>query len=384
MKLIIAVALAGLVILIVNTLFAYLWDRNLSVKIGFDRDMLYEGEENILREVITNAKYLPLPILQVKFSITRTFIFEREENTSVTDLYYRNEFYTVMPFQKITRAYPFRCTHRGLFRMNKMDLICRSLFMGDKMIEPIEHEASVCVLPSKIVPREVPTNVTNLLGEIEKNMHINEDPFTFAGIRDYQPYDNMHSINWKATARMGNLLVNTYNTTFSKKVVLLLNMETNSMLNVPELQEGAIRIAAHLASFYIMHQIPVAMYTNGVDEVDKISPEIEAGADLSHIRTIEIALARLDTSTRPIAFTKLMEQKVVTSNEPVEYLIISNSRRKDILDAYRMHKTTGHSMHYIIPEFKSMGLEDEFFGGDYTPWIITNEDETFSNNYGHH
>ena len=88
MKLIIAVALAGLVILIVNTLFAYLWDRNLSVKIGFDRDMLYEGEENILREVITNAKYLPLPILQVKFSITRTFIFEREENTSVTDLYY--------------------------------------------------------------------------------------------------------------------------------------------------------------------------------------------------------------------------------------------------------------------------------------------------------
>ena len=41
----------------------------------------------------------------------------------------------------------------------------------------------------------------DLLGDIEKNLHINEDPFTFAGIRDYQPFDSMHSIKWKTTAR---------------------------------------------------------------------------------------------------------------------------------------------------------------------------------------
>lgn len=384
MKLIVAVALAGLVILIAYEIFEFLWDRNLDVAIDFDRDLLYEGEENTLREVITNAKYLPLPILQIKFSITRTFLFEREENTSVTDLYYRNEFYTVMPFQKITRSYPFVCTHRGLFRMNKMDVICRSLFMGKKMIEPRVHEASVCVLPSKIVPRLVPTQVTNLLGEIEKNMHINEDPFTFAGIRDYQPYDNMHSINWKATARQGNLLVNTYNTTFSKKVVLLLNVETNSMHSVHELQEWAIRIAAHLASFYITRQIPVALYTNGVDEVDKISPNIEAGADMSHIRTIEVALARLDTKERPTAFSKLMEQKVVYLKEPVEYLIISNSRKKDVTEAYANLLAAGHNLHFIIPEFKAYGLEEGYMTDKYTPWMISDEDETFSGNNGHH
>jgi len=378
MKLILAVALAGLVILIAYSLYEIFWLKGLSVKIDFDREMLYEGEENILREVIRNEKYLPLPILQIKFSITRSFIFKREENTSVTDLYYRNEFFTVMPFQKITRSYPFKCSKRGLYRMNKMDLICRSLFLDKKMIEPIEHEASVCVLPSKILPHQVPTEVNNLIGEIEKNVHVNEDPFTFAGIRDYQPYDNMHSINWKATARTGNLLVNTYNTTFSKKIVLLLNLETHTMLNTEGLIEWGIRIAAHLASFYIMHHIPVALYTNGVDEVDKNPVWIDAGADLSHIRTIEIGLARLDAKCKPESFVKLMRERIVASKEPVEYLVISNSRRNDITDEYMKLKAAGHKIHFIIPEFKIQGVDDKLSTNDYTPWLITDEDETFS------
>ena len=82
-----------------------LWNKNLDVSISFDREILYEDENNVLKEIITNRKYLPLPILQVKFSITRTFLFERQENTKVTDRYYRNEFFTVMPLQKITSSH---------------------------------------------------------------------------------------------------------------------------------------------------------------------------------------------------------------------------------------------------------------------------------------
>ena len=152
MKLILAIVFAGIIIVTVYKLYGVFWNKNLEVSINFDRDILYEGEENTLREVITNRKYLPIPILQVKFSITRTFLFEHSDNTNVTDYYYRNEFFTVMPFQKITRSYPFRCIHRGLFRMNKMDIIGRSVFLDSKMIESVEHEACVCVLPMNPQP----------------------------------------------------------------------------------------------------------------------------------------------------------------------------------------------------------------------------------------
>ena len=390
MKLFVAIIFAGIIFGIQLWLYRRFWNTKLDVSISFDREILYEGEENELREVIVNRKYIPLPILQVKFSITRTFVFEKQENTKVTDRYYRNEFFTVMPLQKITRTYPFICSHRGYFHMENMDLICRSFFMDDKMIDTRVHEASVCVLPAHISHNEVPTNVNNLLGDIEKNLHINDDPFTFAGIRDYQPFDSIHSINWKTTAKHGSLQVNTFNTTFSKKAVILLNVEANSMQHAHESVEWAIKIAAHLASRYISDHIPTALYTNGVDvsverdhseRVGRRKPQdmsptqmncpaIDAGADMAHIRTIEVALARLNTDLAPASFVRLMDERITDSKETVEYIIVSNYRKKDVTDRYLYLKTAGHSVHFIIPEYKLTGIEEEFDCADYTAWMI--------------
>ena len=390
MKLLIAFVLAGVIYFLQAAVYKRLWNKNLDVSISFDREILYEGEENQLEEIIINRKYLPLPILQVKFSITRTFLFERQENTKVTDRYYRNEFFTVMPLQKITRTYPFVCSHRGYFHMENMDIICRSFFVDNKMIDTRVHEASVSVLPAHITHEDIPTSVNDLLGDIEKNLHINEDPFTFAGIRDYQPYDSMHSINWKTTARHGSLKVNTYNTTFSKKVVLLLNVEANSMQHAEDVIEWAIRIVSHMASYYVTGHIPTAMYTNGIDASvdvdhseragrrDRVNgsplqmdcPAIDAGADMAHIRTIEIALARLNTAQAPASFLKLLDERVTASKDPVEYVIVSNYRKRDLIDRYEALRGAGYSIHFIIPEYKLTGIEDEFDTPEFTGWLV--------------
>ena len=390
MKLLIAFVLAGVIFFIQRYVYRKLWNKNLDVSISFDREILYEDENNVLKEIITNRKYLPLPILQVKFSITRTFLFERQENTKVTDRYYRNEFFTVMPLQKITRTYPFVCSHRGFFHMENMDIICRSFFMDAKMIDTRVHEASVCVLPGHIAHEDVPTSVNDLLGDIEKNLHINEDPFTFAGIRDYQPFDSMHSINWKTTARHGSLLVNTYNTTFSKKVVLLLNVEANGMQHAEDVVEWAIKITSHLASYYVTEHIPTAMYTNGIDvsvdmnhseragrrghgdksPMQMECPAIDAGADMAHIRSIEVALARLNTAQAPASFIKLLDERVTASKDPVEYIIISNYRKRDLIDKYETLRNAGFSIHFIIPEYKLTGIEEEFDSKEYTGWLV--------------
>lgn len=378
MKLILASLLVGLIFIIQYQVFKRIWSKKLDVAISFDKDILYEQEENVLREVITNGKRFPLPILQIKFSITRTFLFENEENSAVTDQYYRSEYFTVMPMQKITRSYPFRCTQRGLYRMNTMDVICTSIFLDGKLIESREHEARVCVLPLKIPHKRVPTAVTSLIGDIEKNVHINDDPFSFAGIRAYQPFDNIRSINWKVTARTGELQVNTYNTTFSKEIVLLLNMETNSMVKIHEIREWTIRIANHLGAYFIKKHIPVALYTNGVDCVDKTEIEIKAGADMSHIRTIEVALARLEAQDRPAVFSKMIKEKVKAASNNVEYIIISNNRKEDVIKAYE-EAMANYNVHFVIPEFDYNKLEDEFTEPKYTKWLITNEDEKICN-----
>ena len=65
-------------------LFRRLWDENLTVQISFDRDYMFCGEEANLVETIVNNKYLPLPVLEVGFDMSRWVVFQDEENSTVS------------------------------------------------------------------------------------------------------------------------------------------------------------------------------------------------------------------------------------------------------------------------------------------------------------
>ena len=366
MKLLIAFVIAVIVYSVQAFVYRKYWNRGLGASMSFERDVVYEGQGNRLVEVIENRKKLPIPILQVKFSITRTFLFDEQSGGNVTDKYYRSEYFTVMPWQKITRTYPIICSKRGVYTTDSMDLIGVNFFLTEKLVETRREDVSVCVLPGRIRPVAVPDTVNTLLGETEKNVKLNEDPFTFAGIREYRPGDNIRSINWKATARQGDLLVNTYNSTFSRRVVLLLNVEANTLLHQEELAEWAIRIAAHLAGRFISAGIPTAVYTNGRSEGGSLS--VDAGADPGHTRTIEMTLARIDLSLSPSSFTELMEERITTGGHPAEYVIISNYRKKDVTDRYELLLSQGCGIHYVIPAMKRDTLEEAFDRGRYTRW----------------
>ena len=170
----------------------------------------------------------------------------------------------------------------------------------------------------------------------------------------------------------------------------MLNVEANSMQHAEDVIEWAIRIVSHMASYYVTGHIPTAMYTNGIDASvdvdhseragrrDRVNgsplqmdcPAIDAGADMAHIRTIEIALARLNTAQAPASFLKLLDERVTASKDPVEYVIVSNYRKRDLIDRYEALRGAGYSIHFIIPEYKLTGIEDEFDTPEFTGWLV--------------
>lgn len=87
-------------------LFRRLWDKNLTVQISFDRDYIFCGEEANLVETIVNNKYLPLPVLEVGFDMSRWVVFQDEENSTVSDMTYRRDVFTASVRQRITRTLP--------------------------------------------------------------------------------------------------------------------------------------------------------------------------------------------------------------------------------------------------------------------------------------
>ena len=336
-------------------LYRYFWKEGLKVSVAFGRELVREGEENDLIETISNDKALPLPVIQVKFSITRTFVFKRQDNSAVTDQYYRNDFFSLLPYRKTTRIYGFKCTKRGYYTVRGLDVICKDLFLTGMMLESLKPEAYVCVLPGRLRPDEIPRSVSQLMGDIIDGIKRNEAPFEFAGIREYQPYDPMNRINWKASAGSRRLLVNKFYTTVMRRVVIFLNAECHIKWHEEVFIEEEIKLAASLADRFIQEHIPVALYSNGCDIITGEPVAVDAGADALHLTNLETALARLDASRIKGDFAAMLKEKLSDEKyDRTECVIVSNYRKPDLYEAYRDLNERGAAIHWIIPEYGLM------------------------------
>ena len=374
MRLLLVLIIGVLFYFFQNLFFRKNWYKGLDVNVGFEKNTVREGDRNTLIEVVKNDKFLPLPVVLVKFSLTRSFLFPRENNAIVTDQYYRKEYFTCRPYQVITRKYSFVASKRGEYRISSVDVICKDFFLAENVFAGLNRFFSVLVLPGRIKEGEIPRNLNQLTGEIISRIKLLDDPFEFRAIREYQPYDPIHHVNWKATAKSETLQVNTFHTTNKRNVVLLLNMETGTVRKSEVIAEAAIKIASFLADRFITEQIPTALYSNGTDTDSKEMIAVEAGSDEGHIRNIDVALAKIEIKELYTPFTKILDERITEDESENEFIIISNYRKEDLVTKVDELKRLGHRISMIIPEYNYAPITPLAENGyDTVKWGIDEE-----------
>ena len=88
-------------------IYGHYWEKDLSAELSFSRESAVEGEVCQLSERVENGKLLPLPMLKVKFQVSRKLRFSDEGDGAVTDKYYRNDILSLGPRQRVIRTIPF-------------------------------------------------------------------------------------------------------------------------------------------------------------------------------------------------------------------------------------------------------------------------------------
>ena len=104
MKLLVILILVLLLILFQGVFWNKFWARELTVDLHFADHGVTEGEDSSLIETITNRKWLPVPVLHVKFQMGRELVFSNSKNFKITDQNYRSDIFSCMPWQKIRRS----------------------------------------------------------------------------------------------------------------------------------------------------------------------------------------------------------------------------------------------------------------------------------------
>lgn len=351
MEIIIAIIIFAITYLLQQKLYTKLWDKDLKVDIRFHEEYVRAGEKAVLIEVINNAKLLPLTMFHVKFSTSRTFIFQDSENAQVTDFYHRNDVFSIMGNQKVTRKLEFQTTKRGFYEITAVNIIARDFFLSKRYARLLSNESALYVFPEKRSEECLYALFQTMLGEIVSKKSMIEDPFSFRGIREYGTTDSMRKINWKATARKDELMVNLYHHTAEQKVKILLNLEPNALIKTDFIMELCISIASTAAEYFVGNEIPVMLKSNGRDLITKEIGSIDFGSARNHQISIDQYLARIKENTGLNVFLDIINSEVRENTQDVTYLVISSYRKEELLAKLDYMVEQGASVYMISPFF---------------------------------
>ena len=359
-----------LVLLIVRLVYSRAGLQKLDVQVSFSKPRATEGASLVLTTVLTNAMWLPLPWVSVKLKVSRHLLFADMENAQVTDFFYRNDLYNILMRQRITRRLSFVCGKRGYYRLFDVDLTAWDILMETKSAAPIKCNARLTVYPATLPAEEVDDICVQIYGQLRARNIIYPDPFSFRGIREYSTHDPLKAVNFKASAKAQELMVNLWEYTNARQVILLFNLQRYSLWHNEILDEHAIKLVASLAEKLADKNVPIRFITNGqtAQYEDAPSPlppaidnttEVPEGIGNMQLERILEALAHLDVENTGVApFADILAKTAETYKYEPEYWLISTYHGPELVSAYRELAASGARTVWVLPCTVGIRKED--------------------------
>ncbi|MCR5754695.1 MAG: DUF58 domain-containing protein [Acetatifactor sp.] len=336
-----------------QTIYKKLWNRHLTASLFFKEKAIFQGEEGEICEIITNRKHLPLSMLKVRFQTDRHLLFDAEKGSRTTDKYYRNDVLHINGGEKLTRSIRFVGGKRGFYQIESMDLVGSDLFYTMEFVQTLPIQTSLYVYPKPFNSEEFRLELKQLNGEILTKQHLLEDPFEYRGIREYQPYDELKSINWKATAKTGQLKVNQKNYTALPSLRIFFDVEDRGVLKNEDCVEATFRIAAGLASFFLSRGMQVSCYGNGLDIHTSKPLWMDEKTGIVQLEQLYQALARIDMEKPTVDFVETFQDKLLTSKSNVFTCIIAFHQYPPFLELMNKCKNVGNGFIWFYPVWDS-------------------------------
>jgi uncharacterized protein (DUF58 family) len=372
---------AAVVYLLLRKYYLNNWNKKLDVKVKFSVSDAVCNDTFELIEEVTNEKKIPLPFVHLKFQASTSLIFkDGNENARISDATYRDDVFSLLMNQRITRRIPVTCAQRGVYRLGDLEMVFTGLFMNDVSVRRSKSLASVTIYPDPYSIEDVNVLYSRVLGLAERNSLINPDPFAFRQIREYDTSDPMNTINWKASARTGSLMVNQYNETTCQEVYILLNLEPEGMLVYDRLSEASISIAAGLCETLLSSGISVGLLSNGVDYETKQPVVVYPQSEPEHIKDINTALARVDLQEGQESFVKILESRTDHFNKSIfetsdgkgaMYVVISQNTRDEVQLAVNSLLDRDSQSVFIATHFRDKEVVLEQFTGEVIDWEVS-------------
>jgi len=292
--------LAGVLIGVVQ-LVQSIWSRYGFRALEYERHIsghrISWGERLDLDLVVRNAKALPLPWLQIDDFVTHGADIADRDLTPAAQRGYDvlRGTWSVGWFERVTRRLHIVGSRRGTYRFVSAELRVADLFARNQRTEERPLSTTYRVVP-RIVPVRSAIAQSPSVGASRPATGLFEEPSLFAGVRPYQPGDQLRRIHWKATARVGRPVSRRYDAGREREVVLALDMQTMAdpwwaLTWDDDLVEGLCVAALSLTRSLILDGTAVGLAVNAYSDRPQRTVYLPPGAALNQIAVVADRLA---------------------------------------------------------------------------------------------
>lgn len=270
--------------------FAY--SRSIRNGLTVERDELslraYQHQIVTVRIRIRNGSRLPVPHLVV--TDNPGSLYTGEENVRLMSLRGR---------ERTELTYDIRGMNRGAYRIGPITARFADPLGLYPVWDTIQQETRLVVYP-RIHPVELPVHRGLPAGSITTTSRIYEDPTRYRSVREYVPGDEIRRINWKASARLGELHSTEWLPTINVPVMILLNLtaSTYEQRNRYAHTERTIDAAASLVHHLATRGQEVGLLTTGLIKgiAERVMPFVRVGTGMQHAVGILETLAQITTN----------------------------------------------------------------------------------------
>lgn len=340
------IAYLFLLLLVVDYILLFLFSKKINMERSI-HDKLSLGDEQHIKYAVTNDNAFPLDYeltdelpmqLQHRGYIHRTAI-QKEETNNI--------------------KYRIRPTVRGLYSFGDLHAFISFPYLGFLQRRVTHHcPTEVGVYPSFIQMRnfelQVFSQTANIAG-IRRVRQVGEND-EFEHIRNYTQGDNIRSINWRATSRRGELMVNQYENSKSQMVYTIIDKGRSMKMPFNELTllDYAINSSLVLSNIILKKYDRAGLITFS----DKIGAIIKASSHQNQLQKITSYLYNQVTGFKESNFELLFYTLRKTISRRSVMIFFTNFEHKsDLKRNLRYLKILNKKHLLVVVMFKNTELE---------------------------
>lgn len=334
------------------------WNRDLYVNVAFEKNQVTEGEDTVIVESVINNKWIPLPFLFINFKLENSFKTANMERVSADDKFTRNDLINVLMKQSVKKKIKIVCSRRGCYSIDSFSIKAYNLFLNEKFIEDYSGKSMLTVYPGTVDVRRFEELLKRIDGNLKNNDSFYDDCFLIRGCREYQPYDEMKYINWKATAKTGDLKVNVFDKISNSNVFIYVNLESLQVFADNEVLEESIRLAKSFAIVLSDYGMKSCVITNGKPQKSNAYVTVrKSDTGPAYLNRVDEALASIDlrksisskTDAVDETFSEHYCNEILENADKGFIILISNSHEKNLCSCMRELKRHRNPFIWITP-----------------------------------